>query len=209
MSLDLNLASRPFRNRRLPRLAAAALALAALLLTALHALMLSRLHAAPARQRQAEVAALEAELRDLRAAHSRLALPEVSRATAARWDAVREVVDRRAFSWTLLLSRLEAALPRDVRLVSVAPTAADGRLFVQVSAEAETIEAGFALVARLEQCPEFADVRPSSIADGDQGRVEMQYRLRYLPEAVPVGGPSASSAPDASPAAAASPESRS
>lgn len=200
MSLDLNLASRPFRNRRLPRFAAAALALAALLLTALHGLMLSRLHAAPARQRQAEVAALEAELRELRAAQSRLALPEVSRATAARWEAVREVVDRRAFSWTLLLSRLEAALPRDVRLVSVAPSAAEGRLFVQVSAEAETIEAGFALVARLEECPEFADVRPSSIVDGDQGQVEMQYRLQYLPEAVPVAVPAPS--PAASPAAA-------
>lgn len=201
MSLELNLASRPFRNRRLPRLAAAALALAALLLTGLHALTLSRLLAASARQRQAEVAALEAELRELRAAQSRLAQPEVPRATVARWEAVREVVDRRAFSWTLLLSRLEAALPRDVRLVSLAPTTVAGRLVVEIAAQAATIEAGFALVARLEQCPEFADVRPSSIADGEQGQVEMRYRLRYLPEAVPVADPSPSPASAASPAA--------
>ncbi|MCL4822274.1 MAG: hypothetical protein KJ067_24365 [Vicinamibacteria bacterium] len=194
MRPDLNLASRPFRNRRLPLLATAALVAAAVALTLLHAALLFELLSPRALERRAEVARLESELRALREQQAGLVVADVPAATQARWKAASGVVERRVFSWTLLLSRLEAALPRDVRLVSIAPLLEAGTVSIEVRAEAENVEAGFAVVARFESQPEFADVRPQSIADGEAGRVEMSYRMSYRPEDVPAP---AAAAPEA------------
>jgi hypothetical protein len=185
---DLNLASRPFRNRRLPLLATTALVVAAVALTAAHAALLYGLFSPHARERRAAVARLETVLRALREEQARLVVADVPAATRARWQAARGVVERRVFSWTLLLSRLEAALPRDVRLVSIAPGIENGDVSIDVQAEAESVEAGFAVVARFEAQPEFSDVRPQSIADGQDGRVEMSYRMTYRPGGVPATG---------------------
>jgi hypothetical protein len=194
---DLNLASRPFRNRRLPLLATAALGAAAVALTALHAALLLELFSPRALERRAAVGRLESELRALREQQAGLVVADVPAATRERWRAARGVVERRVFSWTLLLSRLEAALPRDVRLVSIAPGIEAGEVSIDVQAEAESVEAGFAVVARFEAQPEFSDVRPQSIADGDGGRVKMSYRMRYRPGGVPV--PAAASPAEARP----------
>ncbi len=197
MRPDLNLASRPFRNRRLPLLATAALVAAAVALTALHAALLLELFSPRALERRAAVGRLESELRALREQQAGLVVADVPAATRERWRAARGVVERRVFSWTLLLSRLEAALPRDVRLVSIAPGIEAGEVSIDVQAEAESVEAGFAVVARFEAQPEFSDVRPQSIADGDGGRVKMSYRMRYRPGGVPV--PAAASPAEARP----------
>jgi hypothetical protein len=91
----LNLASRPFRNQRLPSSLAALLWVGLLLATAQHARVLADL--APGGTSKAHRALTEAEqeLGRLRTDRAKLELPEPSREERERWKTLQELIDRR------------------------------------------------------------------------------------------------------------------
>ena len=203
-----NLATRPFRNERLPAVLMT-LALVVLLgLSVKHALVLRGLMPSRTAAVEGEVRALDQELRELRAEALSLPRPTPEARLVSEWQALRGLVDRRAFSWTRLLSRLESVLPPGVKIASVAPTVKDGRITVEIGAVGRTITDGFGFMKVLEAAADFEDVVPSRVGqtqDGDGG--EIHYTMKYTPAAAPVPPPPspADPPPAAEPAAGVAP----
>lgn len=173
----LNLASQPFHNERLPVLALAAAGLAVLALTVQHALLLRELLPGRTSAARQEVAALEAKSVVLRseARAPRVARPEAAKVT--EWGLIKDLVDRRAFSWTLLFAQLESVLPEGVHLVTIAPNPRKGELLLDLAAVARSPEDAREFVRRLEGREEFDDVYLRE--EGERG--EVRFTMKYLP----------------------------
>jgi Tfp pilus assembly protein PilN len=204
VSFALNLASRPFRNERLPALVFGAACVLLLALTVRHAVVALRLLPGRTSALMKEVDDLEAELGRVRAETQSLRRPRPDKATIAQWALVKELVDRRSFSWTTLLSRLEAVLPPAVRLVSITPEAREGILKLKIAAVSRTAEDGLALVGKLDARKEFSNVFLLSQTDAGDGGAECTYEMVYFP--VADAGDAADAAPAEAPAPSASPD---
>lgn len=189
----LNLASQPFRNERLPVLALGVAAAAVLALTAQHALLLRELRPARTSETRKEAAALEAESARLRAEARSPRTPQAEPAGLAEWLLIKDLVDRRAFSWTLLFAHLESVLPDGVHLVTIAPSVRKGEVLLDVAAVARTPEDAREFVRRLEGREEFDDVYLREEAERGEVRFTMKYRPS-LSRAVPPPVPAAQAA---------------
>ncbi len=179
-----NLAARPFRNETLPALL---LVLGFVLLAAgsvAHALALYRLLPASTSARHMEVDELERRLEHLetRAAGFKRDIPP---ATLSEWLFVKDLVDRRAFSWTRLLRCLEEVLPEGVRVVALAPDQDDDVLELRLDAHVRSPEDGLELVRRLEARPEFDHVDPLSTGEAQEGGRLLRLRMAYVPRPEP------------------------
>jgi Tfp pilus assembly protein PilN len=175
----LNLAQHPFRNERL---AATAFAFAAVVLigaTLWHAVVIRNLLPARTSERHREVEALEAELTKLRAEARTLKTETPPASTLAQWNLVKDLVDRRAFSWTGLFARLEQLIPEGVRLTSISPSVRKGQVELDVDATVRSREAGWEFVRVLEDEGDFYDVYPKSENGND-----FRYGIRYRPQKV-------------------------
>ena len=195
----LNLASQPFRNERLPVLALAVAAAAVLALTVQHALLLRELRPGRTSATRQEATALEAESARLRAEARSPRVTKAEPAGLAEWGLIKDLVDRRAFSWTLLFANLESVLPDGVHLVSIAPSVRKGEVLLEVAAVARTPEDAREFVRRLEGREEFDDVYLRE--EGDRG--EVRFTMKYRPSlsrAVPTPVPTAQAASIAPPA---------
>jgi Tfp pilus assembly protein PilN len=171
----LNLASRPSRNERLPTLLVFLLAALVLVLTVQHALVIRRLR--PGRTLGPQAAALDQELRNLKAEAERLRGTRVDPAAAAHWSILKDLVDRRMFSWTGLLSVLEDALPLSIRLVSIMPNVQKGEITVSLDAVARSKDDGLDFIRILEERDEFFDVVP--VSRGGQEGTAFYYTMKY------------------------------
>jgi Tfp pilus assembly protein PilN len=192
----LNLASRPFRNERLPALLFTLALVVLAALTVRHALLVVQLLPGRTAARHTEIAGLEKEAVELRAASQSLRRPDPDKTTLARWGAVKGLVDRRTFAWTSLLARLEAALPHGVRLLSIQPAwDKTGVVRLDLRANAEDADDGFAFVKALEERPDFEDVFPTSKEPRDEG-TDFVYTMRYLPQNAPDPVPAQGSGDD-------------
>lgn len=172
----LNLAGQPFRNERLP---AAGFALAATVLVAMtvgHALLIRNVLPGRTSERHREVDALEAELVKLQTEARTLRTETPPTATLAQWNLVKEIVDRRAFSWTGLFARLEQVIPMGVRLTSISPQMRKGQVELEVEAMVRSREAGWDFVRVLDDGGDFYDVYPKS-----ETANEFRYGIRYRP----------------------------
>lgn len=179
-TLDLNLASRPFRNERLPQLLLAAAGLGLAGATVWHAMVIGRVLPGRTSALHREVAALEQKAATMRAETRGLQRPKPPTADLAHWAALKGLVDRRAFSWTSLFAVLEAALPDGIRLVSIAPQVEKGVVKLEVDAVARSYEDGLDFIRILEERPEFENVLP--LRRGDEGTT-FTYTMTYLPAA--------------------------
>ena len=187
----LNLASRPFRNERLPTLLVWLLTVLVLGLSVQHVLVIRRLR--PGRALGPQVAALEQESRNLRAEGERLRGTRVDPAAAAHWLVLKDLVDRRMFSWSGLFSVLEDALPLSIRLVSIAPHTEKGELYLTLDAVARSKEDGLDFIRILEEREEFYDVVPTS-RGGEEG-TQFHYSMKYKPVRRPAAAPADTGSP--------------
>ena len=176
----LNLASRPFRNERLPALLVALSAVALALVTLRHAFVLKDLLPGRVSALDREALGLERELAELRDEEGRLRAPRPDPERLSQWKALRGLVDQRAFSWTTLLASLEDLLPQGVRLVSITPLVKDGRVTLDVIGVARRFEDRNQLLRALDESPEFEDVFLRTASDSDRGE-EFTCTARYLP----------------------------
>jgi Tfp pilus assembly protein PilN len=172
----LNLASQPFRNETLPALLLVMGAVALLVLTLEHALVIRRVLPGQTSASHREVAALEDESARLRAEARTLRGPRPDAGSVARWSALKELVDRRAFSWTGLL---EDVLPPGVRLESITPKVTKDGVKLDLEAVARSYEQGLELIRLLEDRPEFEEVYP--LSRGEEEETHFRYTMRYLP----------------------------
>jgi Tfp pilus assembly protein PilN len=193
---DLNLASRPARNETLPTLTFYVGLVALVALTVEHGLVVRGLMPDRTSARKAEVARLEDEAADIRRRAADLRAPAPDKALVARWTAIKDLVDKRTFSWTRLLSRLEPLIPVGVRITSIAPQVEKGSIQLDLVVEAQSYDEGLVLLQRLQQRAAFREARPVSAAVKDEVS-EYHYTMRYDPSAPDEGG-TVDRAPDAS-----------
>lgn len=181
MKQALNLASRPFRNETLPNLGFAAAALALLLLTAEHVVTLRGIVAGASSERQAEVAGLSSELNLLRRESRELRAPRPDAKQVAEWGVVKDLVDRRVFSWSRLLERLAQALPPGVRVVAITPRSDGRRVRVELVVVVRRREQGFELPPLLREQAGFQDVYPAAVVSAEDGE-RFTYTMWYEAE---------------------------
>jgi len=186
----LNLAERPFRNERLAATGFAAASVLLVGLTVWHGIVIHDLLPARTSERHRELAALEAELARLTEESRTLKTETPPKDTLAQWNLVKELVDRRAFSWTGLFARLEELLPMGVRLTSISPSVKKGQVELTVDANVRSREAGWEFVRILEQGGDFYDVYPRS-ESGNAFSYGIRYRPRRTAEVVGPPAPAA------------------
>ena len=190
-----NLAARPFRNERLWNLLFALAVVATLVLTVKHAFMMRGLLPGRTSALHAEVAGLEAESARLRAEQSGLRGVTPDPRAVARWTVVKDLVDRRAFSWTGLFARLEERLPPGARLISITPSLQTGEIVLEVQAVMRSPEIGWQFMRALEEGGVFNSVFP--LTEGENG--EFRYTMRYRPRPVATAAPGDAPSPPAVP----------
>ncbi len=182
MSAPLNLARRPFRNERLPTLVLAAACLALAVVTARHVLLARDLLPGRARDVESEVVATEREIETLRAELAELRQLAASPDALEEWAAVKDLVDRRMFSWTALFAALEKALPPGVKLVSISPQEEAGRMELALLAVGRSGEDALALFQALQSQEEFEGAFLRGWSEGRDG-ADISCTVRYAPKA--------------------------
>jgi Tfp pilus assembly protein PilN len=169
LSAPLNLARRPLRNERLPTLLLGLACVVLVFLSVRHAVLAIQLRHGGARDVEGQVAALDREADRLRAESADLQRTQPPRGRLAEWAAIKELVDRRAFSWTGLLAALETALPPTVRLESIVPSTGKGPTVVILNAVGQTAQDAFALMKALQASPAFEAAFLDGVGDAPQG----------------------------------------
>jgi len=194
LSLDLNLASRPFKNNTLLW---AGFSLATLLL-----LWLSVANVRSQRRHVGLLAELEDQVGTIDARHEDLRRrADVARRDIGGYDLelldikaakANEVIQWKAFSWTRLFNQLEQVQPWDVQMASIHPTfrpQASGRssravetsigVPVSVEGSAKNLKAFLDLERALIQSPFFTRVEPDRTVRDEQTR-ETVFGLRFI-----------------------------
>lgn len=180
MRRPFNLAQRPFRNERLPTLVLGAACLALLAVTVRHVLAAWALLPEKTASVDGELVALEQEIARLRSESAELRRRTAPTEALREWAAVRELVDRRAFSWSALLGCLEDTMPPGIRLRSIAPGVKHGQLEVQLLATGRTVDDGLEFLDALRERGEFEDAFFTNVSEGREG-IEIPYTMRYAP----------------------------
>lgn len=184
MSVLLNLSRRPFRNERAPTLGLA-LGCAGLLVASAGHVVVAR-DLAPGRSRDVatEVVGAEREIDALRAEAADLRKVEAPPDKLKEWAAVRNLVERRVFSWTGLFAALEEALPPGVKLVAVVPGVGGGATELKLQAVGRSNEDALGLMEALQRHPDFDGAFLNGWNEGHDG-FDIACTVRYTPKARP------------------------
>ena len=181
MRLRTNLATRPFYNVRAVNAAIGALALVVLAFTLFNAVELIRLTRSQ-RTLGASAAEAERQAQRLRGDAARIRTQINQKELEAVSAAAREangIIDRRAFSWTELLTQLEATLPDDVRITTVQPRLEKTVFKIGLIAEARRAEDIAAFIEALEKTGAFSSVVPLQQQSNDEGLIEVAIEGDY------------------------------
>jgi Tfp pilus assembly protein PilN len=193
MSLGTNLATRPFYNERAVRML---LLVSAVILLGVTAFTVTRLATLTRRDRAlgAQTTAAESKTRELKRDVARLRSGIDARHVADISAATHEAnlaIDQRAFSWTELFNRLEAALPPNVRLSAVRPVVdEEGRLTVKLTVLGRDVEGVDHYLDALEKTGAFRDLLSrKEREDNKEGLIQADIEGRYTPQVavVPAG----------------------
>lgn len=180
MRARLNLASRPFRNEALPNLIFVLGLAAAFAVSVVHGMRLRGLVGEASSALHQQIASQQAELLSLRREVQAVRAPVPEGAKLNELRTVKDLVDRRAFSWTLLFSRLESLLPPGIRLLAITPSLSAGQIRLELAAVARTREEGFDFARALQEQGSFRNVLPVSVETSPKGE-QFSYTMVYRP----------------------------
>ncbi len=192
--LELNLASRPFRNNTPIWIAHGALFAAVVLFSAWNA------HTAVDASRK--LAALQSDMGSVDRQLADLSKRDDEAAKGARAfdlktlqvqaDKANDIILRRGLSWTRLFNTLERVVPYEVHMTQIRPiygtgqaaTVAKGAVFegtvpVDIEGVAQSFESFLELERSLIVDPHFANVEPMR-SDNPPGSQEVKFQLRFL-----------------------------
>jgi len=179
-----NLATRPFYNERavhLALLAVAALGLAATAFNVTQVVQLSRRDT----QLLTQASRDEAQAADVsrRAAQMRGTVdPRVLEIASADARQANELIDRRTFSWTELLNRLEATEPDDVRVSSLRPKLDAKRgIVLTIVVLARNVEDINLFIDRLQATGAFAQLQKLDERFDEQNQLQATIESVYTP----------------------------
>ncbi len=195
-ALELNLATRPFRNN-LPLWVAYGVAAALVLGFSAWNLWAAIDQARRLADLRESMSVIEAKLAELDAREAK-AVAEIAEidveALAVRAKRANDVIDRRALSWTRLFNRMEEVQPYEVRMVSIRPVyaggtpqpgldaAPDGTVPVAVEGAAQSLEAFLEFERELVMDAHFAQVEPERTQILESGEVLFTLNFLYDPE---------------------------
>ena len=181
--LRTNLSTRPFYNVRAVQVVLGAAGLVVLLFTIFNVFQIVSL-ALQQRTLGASAAQAEDEAERLRAEAVRIRAQIDPKELAVVSAAAREanaIIDRRAFSWSDLLTQFERTLPEDVRISAVQPNVdRDGTFRVSIGAEARTVEDLDVFIEALEKTGLFSEVLAVEEQTTDAGLIEAVVEGRYV-----------------------------
>ena len=196
--LELNLASRPFRNNGLLWVGHGLLAVAVVAFTAWNTVTFvdtgRDLEALRNTVGSVDSRVREVERRE-RDAEARIAKHDLKYLTTQTFRA-NEVIQRRAFSWTRLFNQLEKVQPYEIKMVSIHPifgsqgglgpaTAGPAKpevVPVTVEGTAKTIRDFFELEDALIADPHFDRIEPSRSTHAKNGEVLFGLSFLYFPD---------------------------
>ena len=122
-------------------------------------------------------------------------------ASTARVRTANALIDRRVFSWTELLSRLEKTLPDNARITAIKPKTEAGQTVLALSVLARGVEDVNRFMENLDETRAFADLHSRQEQTTEEGFIESSLEMVYrpTPSSAPEGGvvPTRTSAPDA------------
>jgi Tfp pilus assembly protein PilN len=182
--LENNLATRPFYNERIVRLW---IAVAALLVAALTVLNVSRVlyYSRSDTELKSEASRDEARATDLRASAAKLrASVDMTQVEAASAQArlANDLIDRRTFSWTLLMNQLEATLPPDVRVTAVRPKVeSGGRIVLTLAVVARGVEDVNEFLESMEATGAFTGLLSREEQIDEDGQLVARVETTYVP----------------------------
>jgi hypothetical protein len=189
-----NLATRPFYNDRVVRVALlglAVLGLAATVFSVVRVVQLSRRDT----QMLARAAGDEARATDLTAQAARLRTtvdPRVLDAASTDAQQANELIDRRTFSWTDLLNQFEATQPDDVRIATMRPKLDTKRgIVVTVVVFGKTVDDINLFIDRLEETKAFSQLQKLDERLDEQNQLQATIEGVYRPRAAGAEGEAA------------------
>ncbi len=209
--LRTNLSTRPFYNQRALRVAIAAVALVAVVLSLYNA---ARIVSLTARNAELSGRAAEAEGRAQELGNESQGIREsmnradVSATEAAAREA-NQLIDRRAFSWTDLFNRFEETLPGDVRITGVQPQVdRQGRFLLAIGVVSRSVEAVDAFIGELEKSGAFRTALSVQETLQEDSTFRSVIQAYYTPAAAtpPATSESDESATDVAPAVERAPD---
>lgn len=202
--LRTNLSTRPFYNERA---VLAAIGLFAFLTAALTAFNAAQVLSLTSRNREldARIEASERKTADYgqqaRNIQQALDREDVEVVQGAAREA-NQLIDRRAFSWTLLFNQFEDTLPADVRILAVTPQIdREGRMLVAINVIARQDEDVDAFIDRLRGTGSFSALiarQDETLDDGTTRAVLQGYYSPVPPAAAKAASSPSSSDPDGS-----------
>ncbi len=209
--LRTNLATRPFYNEGLARLALGAVAVLGLWVLAAGVVRLADL-ARLDRELTARADQAAGATADLAGRAGEAQRGVTARDLAALDEATREantLITQRVFSWTGFFNRIETTLPPDVMVIEVRPEIEPGTVDVSMGVVGRSLDAISRFVASLETSGAFVGVLSRQVTLTEDGMYRAVLRGRYL-DAAPTaddavdgaGGRAAPVGPAAAPPAA-------
>jgi Tfp pilus assembly protein PilN len=184
MMLDNNLSTRPFYNERLVLLwiAAAALVIGvATVLNVSHVVYYSRSDT----ELKSQAARDETRAAELVSAATKLrASVDAAQVDAASAEArlANDLINRRTFSWTLLMNQLEATIPPDVRITSVRPSVdTDHRVVLNIALVARGVDDVNEFLESLEMTGAFSGLLSREEQINEEGQLVARMETTYVP----------------------------
>ena len=158
---DLNLSTRPFKPYRVANLGLFALLMVLVAVSIFQVYSYQRYSTMAANSRQEEK--LKRQEADLLNEQTRELNLKMNRGNASaklsEVEQLNQLLVRKSFSWTRVLSTLEGLVPEDARLVSLQPLAdQEGRIFLNMNVRGRTLADANNFLKALETSKAFGDV---------------------------------------------------
>ena len=178
--LDLNLATRPLRNRRLYKALAGGLVLLIAVLAGLSVFVFLKYGGEASRLKASGIAAKATQ--DQARGEQRQLAANIRKAESAgreRVDLVNGIILKKTFLWTALFSELEQALPGPSYLTALTPTfLADGSVAMHIRVTSRSLEEFMTFIDNLT-ARGFKNIQVGDETRSDEGRLIMEIDLRY------------------------------
>jgi type IV pilus assembly protein PilN len=159
---DVNLASRPFVNNRKFYLVSGVLLLLVLGISYWNFTRYQNIHSRRAELKQLlarDHARFDSLGREQEKVLDRLQTPETAD-FLDQLEHVNQLIQRRTFSWTVLLNDLESLTPANLQIVSIKPQISRRGILVEIVANGKSSKDNIQFVSNLENSGRFLEVSP-------------------------------------------------